>query len=840
MDAQAEETAVGVEEEFHTVDLETRRLRPRADRLLRRLPGERFGEELQRSVVETNSRPYLKLVDLAEDLTALRRGVVTEAEPLGLGVVAAGTVPEADLDALDVTPDPRYEHMLGEYQALAREQLICGAQVHVEVADRERAVAVAQRLAHRMPVLLALSASSPYWRGDDTGYASYRTLLWSRWPTAGPVGSFASAAEYDALLEDLQRSGVISDPGMLYFDVRPSAHVPTVELRVCDACPRVEDVVLLAGLFRAMVAEELAALDAGRPPVPIRPELARALNWRAARSGLEGELVDPVERTPVPAPVHVRRVLDELRPALERFGDWELVAELAGAAVESGGSAARQRAAFNGGGFRRVVDLLLDETREQTGSLAGAGFGRPRVESMLAGYAAEDDEAVLFDGTARGPYGLLMDAFDRIGADGLRERERERDAVQRRLGMTFQVDGDEERLFPVDVVPRLVAADDWAPLRAGLVQRVRALEAFLRDAYGKRAAVADGIVPAWVLDDAPGLRAEGSLVPAGAVRCAVAGVDLVRDGAGHWSVLEDNLRVPSGIGYALANRRLIARVLPELTRALPSASATRAIGALRAALAPEDGGAALLTSGPDDSAYFEHRLLADEMGVPLLTPDALRADADGVHADGRRVAAIYRRIAEDELFGADGADGRPIGPGLRAALESGAVRLANAPGNGVGDDKALYAFVPALIRYYLDEEPLLGGVRTYLCRDAEQCARVLDEIADLVVKPVDGQGGLGVLVGPDASPAELDEARDRIRAEPARWIAQDPVTLSTHPTFEDGRLRPRALDLRAFVVQSPAGADVLPLALSRVAPEGSRVVNSTRGGGSKDTWLLRS
>ncbi|MBA9003961.1 carboxylate--amine ligase/circularly permuted type 2 ATP-grasp protein [Thermomonospora cellulosilytica] len=823
--------AVGVEEEFHTVDLRTHRLLPRADSLLEQLPPDRFVAELQRSVVETNSRPFVRLDDLAEDLAALRRGVVTAAEPLGMGIVAAGTVPVVDLDALKVTPDPRYENMLDEYQLLAREQLICGAQVHVDVGDRDSAVAVAHRLGRWVPPLLALSVSSPYWLGSDTGYASYRTLLWQRWPTTGPVDGLASAAEYDRLLDELVRSGVISDRGMAYFDIRPSAHLPTVELRVCDACPRVEDVVLLAGLFRALVIRELAAIDAGEPPRPGHPALVRAATWRAARSGLGGELVDPATGEPQPAGELVRALVEGLRPQLEGTGDWELVSELAEAALARGDSATRQRAAFAAGGMDAVVELLLAETRANIEWTPDAGPARRAVTRMLAGYRTDADEAVVFDGTARSPYGTIMNALDRLGPEGLAERDRERRRVQRNLGMTFRVAGeDADQLFPVDLVPRVIAAEDWRPLQRGLRQRVRALEAFLHDVYGERAVIRDGVLPAWVADESPGLLPEGRRVPRSAVRCAVAGIDLVRDGAGRWSVLEDNLRVPSGIGYAMANRWLAARVMPELTSTLPTAAASRAVSVLRAALTRAAPALALVTSGPQDSAYFEHRLLAQELAVPLVTPDRLVCDADGVHLDdGRPVRVLYRRIDEDELFDAV--------PGLTEAMERGAVTLANAPGNGVGDDKALYAYVPRLIEYYLGESPLLDNVPTYLCRDPEQRAEVLDRLAELVVKPVDGYGGMGVVVGPDASADELDEARERITAEPERWIAQETVDLSTHPTFVDGRLEPRAVDLRAFVVQGSEPA-VLPLALTRVAPAGSRIVNSSQGGGSKDTWLL--
>ncbi|MBC6458387.1 carboxylate--amine ligase/circularly permuted type 2 ATP-grasp protein [Actinomadura sp. HBU206391] len=837
--------AVGVEEEFHTVDLETHRLLPRADSLLEQLPAQRFGAELQRSVVETNSRPFVRLIDLAEDLAALRRGVVAAAEPLGLGIVAAGTVPVVDLDALKVTPDPRYENMLEEYQALAREQLICGAQVHVDVGDRDLAVAVAHRVGPWLPALLAVSASSPYWLGSDTGYASYRTLLWSRWPTTGPVGPFESAREYDRLLDDLVKTGVISDQGMIYFDVRPSAHLPTVELRICDACPRVEDVVLLAGLFRALVIRELDAIASGAPARPVRTELVRAAAWRAARSGLEGELVDPVSGGPMPAGAYLRGLLSDLRPTLERTDDWELVAELTEAALAGGGSAARQRAAFAGGGLGDVVELLLAETRANTEWMPGAGPARQEVTTMLAGYRAEADEAVLFDGSARGPYGMIMTALDRIGIDGLRERERQRDEVQRQLGMTFHVDGEQQdRLFPFDVIPRVIAAEDWTPLQAGLSQRVRALEAFLHDAYGERAAVKDGVLPDWIIKESPGLRPDGRFVPRSAVRCAVAGIDLVRDGAGRWAVLEDNLRVPSGLGYALANRWLAARVLPELVRASHTPAPARALSVLRTALTGASPALALVTLGEEDSAFYEHRLLAREMSIPLATPDRLLVTAEGLRIDDDErtpVEVLYRRIDEDELFDAIGADGRPLGPGLLAAVEQGTLTLANAPGNGVGDDKALYAYVPQLIEYYLGERPLLDIVPTYLCRDAEQRAQVLDRLDELVVKPVDGYGGNGVVIGPDASAAELDEVRERILAEPARWIAQETVRLSTHPTFTGDRFEPRAVDLRAFVVRGRVDAEpaVVPVALTRVAPAGSKIVNSSQGGGSKDTWLMQ-
>ncbi|TLP60830.1 carboxylate-amine ligase [Microbispora triticiradicis] len=367
----AEDMAVGVEEEFHIVDLATRQLVPRAGLLLQQLRSDHFTQELQRSVLETGTTPRTRLEDLAGELTGLRADAVAAAEGLGLGIAAAGTVPLLDPEAMKISPDPRYEQMLDDYQVLAREQLICGTQVHAEVRDRDLAVAVTHRLGPWLPPLLALSCSSPYWMGADTGYASFRSMVWQRWPTAGPAERFESADEYDAMVKELVRSGVISDPGMLYFDVRPSAHVPTVELRLCDSCPRIDDIVLIAGLFRALVTRELHALTTGAPtpldPGSVRPELVRAASWRAARSGLDGELVDPVEGVPKPARTVVARLLEGLRPQLEAYGDWALVSSLAAEALDRGGSAARQREAFRRAGrLTDVVDLVLAETRSRT------------------------------------------------------------------------------------------------------------------------------------------------------------------------------------------------------------------------------------------------------------------------------------------------------------------------------------------------------------------------------------------------------------------------------------------------------------------------------------------
>ncbi|MCW2881584.1 MAG: hypothetical protein JWQ95_5684 [Sphaerisporangium sp.] len=848
MTGLAESVAVGVEEEFHVVDLETRHLVPRAGHLLQRLPDERFTQELQRSVVEANSRPYVRLEDLGHDLTALRRTVIEAADGLGLGIVAAGAVPLVDPAALEISPNARYKQMLEDYQLLTREQLICGAQVHVDVANRDLAVEVAHRVSPWLPPLLALSASSPYWLGADSGYASYRTLVWQRWPTTGPVRRFASAAEYDQMVTDLVRSGVISDPGMIYFDVRPSAHVSTVELRMCDACPNVGKVVLLAGIFRAIVLRELHAIEEDGPRQQIRMEIVRAATWRSARSGLEGTLVDPVEGTAMPAADVIRRMLAGLRPQLDATGDWDLVTTLAEDALRTGSSAARQRRVLERGGtFADIVDLLVAETRSDLWQATHGGPNPGLETSLLKGYDAVQDEAVI-EGTVREPYQPVFKVLDRLGPVELREREVVRDRYMNGNGMTFHVKGaeglegeaeqdekDGRRQMPVDLVPRLVAADDWAKIQEGMPQRVRALEAFLRDVYGRREAIKDRVLPAWVVDEAPGYRPAGWRVHSGSVRCTVAGLDVARDGAGRWVVLEDNLRVPSGIGYAVGNRRMAAHVLPELDRSAvldPEGTMALLREALLAASPLDDPTLGVVSSGPGDPAYYEHRTLAEEMDVVIAGPDDLEVRDGVVYAAGQRVDVLYRRIDEDDLLAS------PIGAALLDAVERGSLTLANAPGNGVADDKSLYRYVPRLIDYYLGERPLLANVTTYLCRDPDDREHVLDRLNELVVKPVDGFGGRGVIIGQDASAEELKAVRGEILAAPERWVAQETVALSTHPTFEGERMRPHVIDLRAFVLLGKQ--TVIPqAALTRVAPPDSMIVNSSQGGGAKDTWLMK-
>ncbi|MDT7576851.1 MAG: glutamate---cysteine ligase / carboxylate-amine ligase [Pseudonocardiales bacterium] len=847
---------LGVEEEFHVVDLQTRQSAPEVDALLAQLDGAEFAPELQRSLVETNTPVCSTLDELRGHLRRLRGTLESVAEPLGLGVVAAGTVPLADMDTDDISAGARYERMQHEYQLLVREQHICGAQVHVDVPDRDVAVQVVRRVAPYLPTLLAISASSPYWRGQDTGYASYRSLVWSRWPTAGPPGHVETAADYDAMVAELIASGTISDPGMVYFDIRPSAHLPTVELRVCDACPDVEDVVLIAGLFRALVGRARANLDAGLPIPDSRHELLRAASWRAARSGLEGDLVDLDGPHLVAPQLLINRLVHELRPQLEAVGDWEQVLALSEATLTTGSSAARQRRAFGRRGeLNDVVDALLARTQGRAPKLEPPDTVPARPELLTAYHPGSYDEAVGPDGEVLPQYGWMFRALSRLGRRGMIAAESALRSEQRSRGVTFRVgDGEPDRLFPLDLVPRIVSADDWAGLSAGLTQRVRALEAFIRDIYGERQIVADGVVPASVVDGSPGWNRLGKLTPADAVRIAVAGIDLVRDRADRWLVLEDNLRVPSGIGYAITSRRLIRSVMPDLEPPQGVVSLEGVPGLLRGALLSATerdqlghDEIALLTAGPADSAYYEHRLLADRMGVPVVTPRELQVTEDGVFHVGEggrtRLSVLYRRIDEHVLLNAQGADLRPVGRAVCNAAARGRVALLNAVGNGVADDKVVYAYVPEMISYYLGETALLANVPTYPCVDPERRAEVLGRLDELVLKPVDGYGGQGIVIGPHASREELAKLAEAVRAKPASWVAQDLVQLSTHPTFSGEKLEPRAVDLRAFVIQSRRGAatdiHVLPAALSRVAPAGSMIVNSSRGGGAKDTWVLR-
>ncbi|WP_435743359.1 circularly permuted type 2 ATP-grasp protein [Microbacterium sp. PMB16] len=417
-------------------------------------------------------------------------------------------------------------------------------------------------------------------------------------------------------------------------------------------------------------------------------------------------------------------------------------------------------------------------------------------------------------------------------------------------GVTFDFAG-EERPFPLDVVPRVIAADDWMSVESGVKQRVRALEAFLADVYGPQHAVRDGVIPASLISTSSHFhRQAAGIVGANGVRIHVAGIDVIRDEKGAWRVLEDNVRVPSGVSYVLANRRVMAQTLPELFTSLRVRPVVdypgRLLQALRAA-APagvDDPTVVVLTPGVYNSAYYEHTLLARMMGIELVEGRDLFCSGGRVWmhttAGPTRVDVIYRRVDDEFLdpqhFRPDSVLGAP---GLMLAARLGNVTLANAIGNGVADDKLVYTYVPDLIRYYLGEEPVLPNVDTWRLEDPGALEEVLDRLDELVVKPVDGSGGKGLVVGPDASRATLDELRASLRADPRGWIAQPVVQLSTIPTLVEDGFRPRHVDLRPFAVNDGQDIWVLPGGLTRVAlPEGQLVVNSSQGGGSKDTWVL--
>lgn len=833
---------IGVEEELHVVDLETGRLAARAPELLRDLPAKSFSSELQRSTIEINSTPVTDLGELRTHLGDLRSRADRIAAVQGLGVIACGTPPSSAPDDFALTVLGRFSRMQQNYRFLVDDQLICGLQVHVSVPDRDTAVRVAQRVSADLPTLLAMSASSPYWHGRDTGYASFRTMVWQRWPTAGSFGRLAGAAEYDALIADLIGSGVISDEKMAYFDVRPSAHLPTVELRICDACPLLDDVVLIAGLFRALVDEACAADESGAPVVLAEEPLRRAGMWRAARSGLSGPLMESTGRVGHAGEV-VQALVARLRPRLEDTGDWAELTELCRALLARGDSASRQRARFaERGRVRAIVRAVHDETRRASGPV-------PDRPALTADYPdTPEDEAVAPSGVPYPAYRPVFEVLDKLGTEELIARAGDALDAAGRAGFTFGVDGT-QRAMPVDLIPRIVPAHEWSVLAAGLTQRARAIELFLRDVYGAQRAVSDGVVDPADLTNCPGWFPDASRLPGGVVRAAVIGFDLVRDSVGGWRVLEDNARVPSGVGYAIGMRRISAAALPELAERAnlrePGSVLPLIAGTLRA-VAFGDGPAggdgpvvALLSDGADNSAWFEHRMIAEEAGLLLVGPDDLELTDTAVRAAGRRVDVLYLRLGV-ELPDLRSSSGDPVGGRVFLLATRGFVVLANAPGAGVADDKSMYCLVPDLITYYLGERPLLQPVPTYRCGNPAEIDAVLDRLPELVTKPVDGYGGGGVLIGPHATSAEIEARRAEIRAAPARWIGQEVVALSTHPTVTSNGLEPRHVDLRAFVYQRGIGAHdatLADLALTRVASRGSMVVNSSRGGGAKDTWI---
>jgi uncharacterized circularly permuted ATP-grasp superfamily protein len=458
-------------------------------------------------------------------------------------------------------------------------------------------------------------------------------------------------------------------------------------------------------------------------------------------------------------------------------------------------------------------------------------------------------------GGVRSPYRAVHDWLAKTPVQDLAKLSREAELLFRRLGITFAVygeGGDPERLIPFDVVPRIIAASEWRTLSAGLAQRVRALNAFLADVYGARAILRAGRIPEQVVIASPSFCAQAvGVLPPGGVYAHVAGIDVVRVGPSEFYVLEDNCRTPSGVSYMLENREAMLRLLPDLItshRIAPVSSYPEELFETLRCAAPRgasDPSVVVLTPGSFNSAYYEHAFLADEMGVELVEAPDLYVDGEHVMMrttrGPRRVDVIYRRVDDDFLdplvFRADSVLGVP---GLYAAYRAGRVALANAIGNGIADDKSVYPFVPEMIRFYLGEEPLLANVPTFRCAERDALGYVLAHLPELVVKETRGSGGHGMLIGPTATRAQLEEFAVRLRASPADYIAQPTLALSTCPTLVASGVAPRHVDLRPFVLTGRE-VRIVPGGLTRVAlREGSLVVNSSQGGGTKDTWVLET
>ncbi len=424
-------------------------------------------------------------------------------------------------------------------------------------------------------------------------------------------------------------------------------------------------------------------------------------------------------------------------------------------------------------------------------------------------------------------------------------------------GVTFSVYSDQrgtEKIFPICLVPRVISGNEWSRVEKGLAQRIAALNAFLDDIYGPQKILASGTVPADLILGAkfflPKVR---GIRPPGGVRIPIAGIDLIRSPDGVFRVLEDNLRTPSGVSYVVENRLVTKRIFQsaiEESSVRPVEQYPMHLAETLRSISPVDPAETrmvLLTPGSFNSAYFEHTFLARTMGVELVEPGDLFVDDDTVFVrtirGPERVHVIYRRIDDAYLDPEFFLPNSLLGvPGLMRAYAAGTVALANAPGNGCADDKAVYPFVPDMIKYYLGEEAILAQVDTFVCTRPDDLKYVLENLPKLVVKAVDEAGGYGMLMGPQATAAECEDFRRRIVAEPRRYIAQHRVELSTCPTWDPATetLSPRRVDLRPFILTQPSGSWVLPGGLTRVAlVEGSYVVNSSQGGGSKDTWVQK-
>jgi uncharacterized circularly permuted ATP-grasp superfamily protein len=509
------------------------------------------------------------------------------------------------------------------------------------------------------------------------------------------------------------------------------------------------------------------------------------------------------------------------------------------------------------GSTTRTSDFDL-RTWERAARRSRISILSTEVTSDAAAYqppSGHYDEVFGPDGVPRGHALGLAAEITRLGPDLLAAAGHRRDAIFVQQGITFDATGEDgpvkDRPFPLDLVPRILPAAEWDHIERGLQQRIRALNRFIDDVYHERDIVKAGIVP-WrlIVSRSHFARAAHGVRPPGGVYCHVAGCDLVRDGDGTWKVLEDNVRTPSGISYVLENRVAMTRLVPQFFqhhRVRPVDHYPQLLLAGLRSVAPsaeDEATVVVWTPGPMNSAYFEHAFLARQMGVELVEASDLVVRDDVLYmrttAGLRRVHAVYRRLDDDFV---DPLEFRPdslLGvPGLVRAYRAGTVAIANALGTGVADDKAIYHYVPEMIRFYLGEEPILSNVKTYIMSDEAEREAALARRAELVFKPTGESGGKGVFIGPSTPRDALDGLADVIRAQPEKWIAQEVVNLSTVPTaLPDGTLAPRHVDLRPFAVFGEQ-IRIVPGGLTRVAlREGSMIVNSSQGGGSKDTWVL--
>ncbi|HZV99672.1 MAG TPA: circularly permuted type 2 ATP-grasp protein [Methylophilaceae bacterium] len=464
------------------------------------------------------------------------------------------------------------------------------------------------------------------------------------------------------------------------------------------------------------------------------------------------------------------------------------------------------------------------------------------------------DEMQLGNDEVRDIYTAYADWLRHIPYQQLESKRQEAELLFRRVGITFNVYGETagaERLIPFDVIPRLLAAQEWQRLSAGAIQRVKALNMFLHDIYHKQEIIHAGTIPASILANSQYRPEMFEVDVPGGVYAHIAGIDIVRTGEDQFYVLEDNLRTPSGVSYMLEDRKMMMRLFPELFRKYSIAPVEHypqvLLNNLRAVAQPgvQDPTVVLLTPGAYNSAYFEHAFIAQQMGIELVEGQDLFVRNNAVYmrtTEGpKRVDVIYRRVDDDYIDPLAFKPDSMLGvPGLLSVYRNRGVTLANAMGTGVADDKATYIHVPEMIRFYLGEEPLLSNVPTYELSKPDDLQYVLDNLAELVVKEVQGSGGYGMLVGPSASKGELEEFRLRILSSPSNYIAQPTLALSTCPTLVEQGIAPRHVDLRPFVLSGKT-VSLVPGALCRVAlREGSLVVNSSQGGGTKDTWVLQS